>query len=140
MPQDLILVIEDHDLDLKLVADLLSYQGYQVLEARTASLGLVLAAERQPCLILMDVQLSDSDGLSALKFLRARPHTASIPVIALTAMAMRGDRERMLEAGFDEYIAKPIDIDAFSDMVRRFCEAAREEELHGPTAEHPCRR
>jgi len=140
MAQDRILVIEDRDLDLKLVADLLEFHEYHVIQARTGAQGLALAAEQQPCLILMDIQLTDGDGLTLLGQLRGHPITASLPVIAMTAMAMRGDRERILEAGFDGYIAKPFDIDELSDMVRRFCEAAQQEEWHGSAAEDPCRR
>jgi CheY-like chemotaxis protein len=140
MSREHILVIEDHDLDRKLVVDLLAFEGYTVLEAADARQGLTLAAEHQPALIFMDIQLYDGDGLSTLQRLRANPATAAIPVIALTAMAMQGDRERLLAAGFNEYCAKPIDIDEFSALVRRFCQGVLEEELNGSTAEDPCRR
>jgi two-component system, cell cycle response regulator DivK len=123
---ELILVVEDNDKNLKLVRDLLQLRGYQVLEAQTAERGLVLAAERMPHLVLMDIQLPDMDGIAALERLRADPTTAAIPVVALTAFAMKEDRELFLAAGFDGYLAKPIDIRAFTEQVRAFVEA------HGP--------
>jgi CheY-like chemotaxis protein len=116
----LVLVIEDNDKNLKLVRDLLQLKGYQVLEAQTADRGLALAAERTPALVLMDIQLPDLDGVSALERLRAEPNTAGIPAVALTAFAMKDDRERFLAAGFDGYLPKPIDIRALPDQVRGF--------------------
>jgi CheY-like chemotaxis protein len=125
MTGEAILVVEDNDKNLKLVRDLLQLRGYQVLEARTAEQGLRLAAERTPCLVLMDIQLPDLDGISALKRLRADPATAAILVVALTAFAMNDDRERFIAAGFDGYLPKPIDIRALPDQVRTFIERGR---------------
>jgi CheY-like chemotaxis protein len=122
----LVLVIEDNDKNLKLVRDLLQLKGYQVLEAQTAEEGLALAAERTPALVLMDIQLPDLDGISALERLRAEPGTAAIPVVALTAFAMKDDRERFLAAGFDGYLPKPIDIRALPDQVRGFIDRGRQ--------------
>jgi CheY-like chemotaxis protein len=122
---ELILVIEDNDKNLKLVRDLLQLRAYQVLEAQTAEQGLALAAERTPDLVLMDIQLPDLDGVTALGRLRAEPTTSTIPVVALTAFAMKDDRERFLAAGFDGYLAKPIDIRALPDQVRAFIERRR---------------
>jgi two-component system cell cycle response regulator DivK len=117
---EVILVVEDNDKNLKLVRDLLVLKGYAVLEAVTGEQGLRVAVEHRPDLILMDIQLPDLDGVAALNRLRADPGTASIPVVALTAFAMKEDRERFLSAGFDGYLAKPIDIRSFSDRVRSF--------------------
>jgi two-component system cell cycle response regulator DivK len=117
---ELILVVEDNDKNLKLVRDLLRLKGLRVLEATTAQQGLQLAAEHRPDVVLMDIQLPDMDGLEALGRLRAEPTTLEIPVVALTAFAMKEDRDRFLAAGFDGYIAKPIDIRTFSDQVRGF--------------------
>jgi two-component system, cell cycle response regulator DivK len=125
MAGELILIVEDNEKNLKLVRDLLRFKGYRTLEAGTAAEGLRLAAEHRPELILMDIQLPDMDGGAALSQLRAAPSTAGIAVVALTAQAMGGDRERLLGAGFDGYLTKPISIKEFPDQVRRFCERAR---------------
>src|SRR3954454_5514785 len=103
MSQAHILVIEDHDLDRKLVVDLLAVDGYAVLEASSAAEGLALATRHQPTLILMDIQVYGGGRPATLQRMRANPVTATIPVIALTAMAMQGDRERLLAVGFNEY-------------------------------------
>jgi two-component system cell cycle response regulator DivK len=124
MAGELILVVEDNDKNRKLVRDLLQLKGYRILEAETAAQGLALASAHAPQLILLDVQLPDMDGLAALQRLKADPRTARIPVAALTAFAMREDRQRFLDAGFDGYLPKPIDIRAFPDQVRRFVEPA----------------
>ena len=120
MTGEVILVVEDNDKNLKLVRDLLVLKGYAVLEAVTGEQGLAIAVQHRPDLILMDIQLPDLDGVAALNRLRAEPVTASIPVVALTAFAMKEDRERFLSAGFDGYLAKPIDIRTFADRVRSF--------------------
>ena len=125
MAGELILVVEDNEKNLKLVRDVLQFKGYRTLEANTAAGAIALAKSHQPDLILMDIQLPDTDGITALRQLRDEPRTASIPVIALTAFAMKDDRERFLEAGFDGYIGKPINIREFPDQVRRFCEQGR---------------
>jgi two-component system, cell cycle response regulator DivK len=120
MAGELILVVEDNQKNLKLVRDLLQLKGYRTLEAETADQGLALAAAHCPQLILMDIQLPDPDGMAALNRLRAEPRTAAIPVVALTAFAMKDDRQRFVGAGFDGYLAKPIDVRAFADQVRAF--------------------
>jgi CheY-like chemotaxis protein len=120
MSGELILVVEDNERNLKLVRDLLQLRGYRTLEASTAERGLSLAAEHHPGLILMDVQLPDMDGVVALGILKADPDTTEIPVIALTAYAMKEDRARFLGAGFDGYLPKPIDVRQFTDQVRDF--------------------
>ncbi len=122
MAGELILIVEDNEKNLKLVRDVLQFKGYRTLEAGTAGEGLRLAAEHRPDLILMDIQLPDLNGDEVLQRLRAEPATAAIRVVALTAQAMAGDRERLLGAGFDGYLTKPIDVRAFPEQVRGFCE------------------
>ena len=120
MAGELILIVEDNEKNLKLVRDLLQFKGYRTLEARNAQEGIALAGAHLPDLILMDIQLPGMDGVAALGHLRADPRTASIPVVALTAFAMRDDRARFLGAGFDGYIMKPINVKEFPEQVRQF--------------------
>ena len=115
---EVILIVEDNEQNLELVRDLLQYHGYETVEARNVAEGLALAAERRPDLILMDIGLPDADGVSALDRLRADARTASIVVVAVTAFAMTDDRRRLLGAGFDGYLEKPIDVRAFPGQVR----------------------
>ena len=125
MADELILIVEDNEKNLKLVRDLLQFKGYRTLEAETAEDGIRLAQAKQPDLILMDIQLPGTDGITALHQLRAEPRTASIPVIALTAFAMKDDRQRFLDAGFDGYLDKPINVKTFPEQVRQIYESAR---------------
>ena len=115
-----ILVVEDNERNLKLLRDVLEYAGYDVRVARTAEDGITLAVSEPPDLVLMELQLPGIDGMEALRRLRASPRTADIPVIAVTAQAMKQDRERALDAGFNGYVEKPISVRAFPDQVRRF--------------------
>jgi len=115
-----ILVVEDNERNLKLLRDVLEYAGYDVRAARTAEDGITLAVSEPPDLVLMDLQLPGIDGLEALRQLRESPRTANVPVVAVTAQAMKQDRERALAAGFDGYVAKPISVRAFPDQVRKF--------------------
>jgi two-component system cell cycle response regulator DivK len=112
-----VLIIEDNERNRKLARDILNHAGFETLEAGTAEDGLALAAERSPGIVLMDVQLPGIDGVQALQRLRSHPATAGIPVIAVTAFAMKADRERFLAAGFDHYVAKPLDIREFPRQV-----------------------
>ena len=114
----LILIVEDNDKNLKLVRDVLQVKGYDTIEAGTAEDGIRLAGERHPDLILMDIQLPGMSGIDALRVLRANPATAVIPVIAVTASVMQQDRSQITEAGFDGYIAKPLDLKPFLESVR----------------------
>ena len=118
MSQGRILVVEDNDRNLKLVRDVLQFAGYDVVEARTGEQGVALATADPPDLVLMDLQLPGIDGAEALRQLRAVPATADIPVVALTAFAMKQDRERTERAGFDGYVAKPVSVRALPDQVR----------------------
>jgi two-component system cell cycle response regulator DivK len=117
MAAELILIVEDNARNLKLVRDILNFWKYRTLEATEAETGLRLAAEHQPDLILMDIQLPGLDGVAALARLRADPATAAIPVAALTAFAMRDEQARLLQAGFDGYLVKPISVKAFPGQV-----------------------
>ena len=123
MAGELVLIVEDNEKNLKLVRDLLQFKGYRTLEAGNARDGIALAAAHLPHLVLMDIQLPDMDGLTALRHLRDEPRTAAIPVVALTAFAMKDDQARFLDAGFDGYLSKPIDIRAFPEQVRQYCES-----------------
>jgi two-component system cell cycle response regulator DivK len=125
MAGELILIVEDNEKNLKLVRDVLEFKGYRTLQAGAAQVGIELAARHRPDLILLDIQLPDIDGISALRQLRDGPETASIPVVALTAFAMKDDRERFLAAGFDGYLDKPINVKEFPEQIRRFCEQGR---------------
>ncbi len=126
MAGELILIIEDNDKNLKLVRDVLKFRGYRTLEAVTAEDGLSLALAERPDLVLMDIQLPGTDGVAALRQLKSNPATAAIPVIALTAFAMKDDRQRFLEAGFDGSLDKPINVKTFADQVRQIYERARQ--------------
>ena len=119
MPGEQILIIEDNVKNLKLVRDVLQFHGYSTLEAETGEAGVALAREQRPALILMDVQLPGMDGRTALKTLKADTNTRHIPIIALTAFAMKGDRESLQTEGFDDYMAKPVDIKELPKMVER---------------------
>jgi two-component system cell cycle response regulator DivK len=122
MTGERVLVVEDNEKNMKLVRDVLLATGYSPIEASSGEEALALAAENGPALVLMDIQLPDLDGAEALRRLRSDERTADIPVLALTAQAMQGDRERFLAAGFDDYLSKPIDIDELIATVRRYCD------------------
>ncbi len=117
-----ILIVEDNQRNMKLVRDVLQATGYRTLEATTGERAVELAAEHGPDLVLMDIQLPDIDGVETLGRLRADESTAGIPVVALTAQAMEGDRERFLAAGFDGYVSKPVDIARLVDTVKQRCD------------------
>ncbi len=121
MAGEQVLIVEDNETSMKLFRDVLAATGYRTLEATTGGQALELAVEHGPDLVLMDIQLPDIDGVEALRRLRADERTASVSVLALTAQAMHGDRERFLAAGFDGYIAKPVDVLELVDTVRRHC-------------------
>jgi two-component system cell cycle response regulator DivK len=121
MAGEQILVVEDNAKNMTLLRDVLRATGYRTLEASTAGGALKLATEHDPALVLMDIRLPDMDGLEALRRLRLDERTASIPVLAITAQAMKGDRERFKEAGFDGYLSKPVDIDELITIVEQHC-------------------
>ena len=113
-----ILIVEDNVTNMKLSTFLLESAEYTVLAATNAESGLTLAREQRPDLILMDIQLPGMDGLEATTLLKADEATRRIPVIALTALAMKGDEERILAAGCDGYIAKPLDYKDFLARIK----------------------
>jgi two-component system, cell cycle response regulator DivK len=122
MTGERILVVEDNEKNMKLFRDVLVATGYRTLEATTGGEAVDMASEFTPDLVLMDIQLPDLDGVQALHRLRANARTATIPVLALTAQAMHGDRERFLAAGFDGYLSKPVDVRELIGTVREHCD------------------
>ena len=125
MSRATVLVVEDNPLNLKLVRDVLGHAGYRVLDAGDAERGIALARAERPDLVLMDVQLPGIDGIEALARLRADVETADIPVVALTALAMKEDRERCLGAGFDGYLEKPVSVPALPGQIETLIGARR---------------
>ena len=118
-----VLVVEDNEKNMKLFRDVLLSAGYRTLEATTGEEAVAVATEHSPDLVLMDIQLPDIDGVEALGRLRADGRTTSLRVLALTAQAMEGDRERFLAAGFDGYLSKPVNVVDLVATVARYCEA-----------------
>jgi two-component system cell cycle response regulator DivK len=121
----LILIVEDNDKNMKLVRDVLQAKGYQTAEAVTAEDGLALVGAQRPDAILMDIQLPGMSGVEALQVLRADPASATIPVIAITASVLDQDRARILAAGFDGYVSKPISLKPFLEAVRTAVEGGK---------------
>jgi two-component system cell cycle response regulator DivK len=115
-----ILVVEDNADNRKLLLKLLEFHGYEVIEAENGIDGIKAARGEAPDLILMDIQMPVMDGTSAMKTLKQGPDTAHMKIIAVTSFAMRGDREKALSDGFDEYITKPIDIHEVVRLVDSF--------------------
>jgi two-component system, cell cycle response regulator DivK len=120
MTEARILVVEDNDRNLKLVRDVLVFAGFEVLEAQTGEQGVAIAETNLPDLVLMDLQLPGIDGAEALQRLRDNPATAELPVVAVTAFAMKEDGERTRQAGFDGYITKPLSVRSLPDQVRNY--------------------
>jgi two-component system cell cycle response regulator DivK len=118
---ELVLIVDDNEKNVKLVRDLLRFADFRTLEAFTAGAGVSMAAEHLPHVILMDIRLPDMSGSDALRLLKDGEATVSIPVVALTSLAMKGDRERLLAEGFDGYLEKPIDVRRFPEQVRSYC-------------------
>jgi len=112
-----ILVVEDNPLNMELATDLLETAGHVVRQARTAEEGIRLASIEQPDMILMDIRLPGMDGIAAIRALKTDARTNHIPTIALTAQAMKGDRDVAMAAGFDGYISKPIDTRTFAQQI-----------------------
>ena len=122
MSGERILVVEDNEKNMKLFRDVLDASGFRTLEATSGGEAVERATQETPDLVLMDIQMPDFDGVEALKRLRADDRTASIPILALTAQAMQGDRERFLAAGFDGYISKPVNVRELIGTVRQHCD------------------
>jgi len=114
-----VLIVEDNELNMKLFHDLLEAQGYDILETREGLQALSLARAHRPDLILMDIQLPEISGLEVTKWLKEDEDLASIPVVAVTAFAMKGDEERIREGGCEAYISKPISVAHFLDTIRK---------------------
>ena len=112
-----ILLVEDNERNRKLARTILEFRGYQVVECEDGEPALELARKHRPALVLMDIQLPTVDGITALKRLRGDPETAAIPVVAVTASVTPGERDRVVAAGFNGYVSKPIDVATFGDMV-----------------------
>ena len=125
MSSAVILIVEDNERNLKLLRDVLGVRGYSTVEARSAEEALDRVRADRPHLVLMDIQLPGMDGVAALRELRALPDGAALPVVAVTAFAMKDDRDRLLGAGFDGYLEKPIDIRSLPSTVASLL-AARE--------------
>ena len=114
-----ILLVEDNERNRKLVRTILEFRGHEVIECEDGAPSLELARAHKPALVLMDIQLPTMDGITALGRLRADPDTAAIPVVAVTASVTPGERERVVAAGFNGYVAKPIDVSTFGEMIER---------------------
>jgi len=114
------LIVEDNVLNLKLMRDLLEASGIKTLQTKDGNQALGIARDERPDVILMDIQLPDVSGLEVTRWIKADEDLKHIPVIAVTALALRGDEERVREAGCDAYITKPISVNNFLEVVRRF--------------------
>jgi CheY-like chemotaxis protein len=119
-----ILVVEDNPLNLKLIKDVLEFEGFDVLTAQSGEEGLTLASQECPDLVLMDLQLPGIGGHEALLRMRSDPRCSGVPVVAVTAFAMKADIERAEMAGFDGYIAKPISVRALPEQLAAFIPGA----------------
>lgn len=115
-----VLIVEDNELNMKLFHDLLDSQGYETLQTREGLQALAMAREHRPDLILMDIQLPEVSGLEVTKWIKEDDNLKQIPVIAVTAFAMKGDEEKIREGGCEAYIAKPISVTKFLETVERF--------------------
>lgn len=114
-----VLIVEDNELNMKLFHDLLESQGYETLQTREGLQALAIAREHRPDLILMDIQLPEISGLEVIKWLKDDSELNHIPIIAVTAFAMKGDEERIRQGGCEAYISKPISVVSFLETVRR---------------------
>lgn len=119
MPQK-ILIVEDNENNRNLFRDILTFYGYEVSAAADGQEGVALARELLPDLVLMDIQMPGMDGMTAAGILKCDPATSGLKIIALTSFAMRGDQEKFLVAGFDGYLAKPIDTRELPGLVRKW--------------------
>ena len=114
-----ILVVEDNAKNRILLKDLLNYYGYDVIEAVNGDDGVRMATEHNPDLILMDIQMPVMDGLTALNALKATKGTGNMKIVALTSFAMKGDRETLIQSGFDGYMSKPVDTRELPEVIRK---------------------
>ncbi|MEL6298631.1 MAG: response regulator [Pseudomonadota bacterium] len=123
-PRKTVLIVEDNELNMKLFTDLLDAHGFATLQTRNGMDALDLARAHRPALILMDIQLPEVSGLEVTRWLKEDNELCDIPVVAVTAFAMKGDEERIRDGGCEAYISKPISIAGFIDTVRRFTDGA----------------
>lgn len=121
MAGELALIVDDNAKNLRLARDVLQAGGFRTLEAASGAEGMAVALEHAPDVILLDIRLPDIDGTEVARRLKADERTASIPIVALTSLAMKGDRERFLASGFDGYLEKPISVRELPDQVRGYC-------------------
>jgi two-component system cell cycle response regulator DivK len=119
-PRGIILIVEDNELNLKLLQDILDYHGYTTVVTEFGAAALDLARQYHPDLILLDIQLPDISGKEAARQLKADPQTRAIPIIAVTAFAMSGDRGKILDSGCDDYVPKPFNIHELLALVERY--------------------
>lgn len=119
-----VLIVEDNELNMKLFHDLLEAQGYETLQTREGLSALSIARDNKPDLILMDIQLPEISGLEVTKWLKEDDELAHIPVVAVTAFAMKGDEERIREGGCEAYISKPISVVHFLETIKRLLDKA----------------
>jgi two-component system, cell cycle response regulator DivK len=120
MPDELVLIVDDNEKNLRLARDVLRAAGFRTLEAASGGEAIAVATEQLPDVILMDIRLPDIDGTEAARRLKDDPRTAGIPIVALTSLAMKGDREWFLASGFDGYLEKPISVRLLPEQVRGF--------------------
>jgi two-component system cell cycle response regulator DivK len=115
-----ILIVEDNEKNMKLVRDVLQFKGYETMEAVTGGEGVRLALERRPALILMDIQLPDIDGITALRMIREDGVNTTTPVVAVSASVMPDEQQKIAASGFDAFVTKPINVKAFVETVEKF--------------------
>jgi len=122
MPSPLVLIVDDNEKNRKLARDVLGAAGFRTLEAESGAEGIALANEHRPDVVLMDIRLPDMDGADAARRLAAGLRTSGIPVVAVTSLVLEDDPAWLDEAGFAGYLGKPIDVEAFPQQVRRYCQ------------------
>ncbi|MBC8793514.1 MAG: response regulator [Alphaproteobacteria bacterium] len=115
-----VLIVEDNELNMKLFHDLLEAHGYATLQTKDGIEAMKIARQKRPDLILMDIQLPEVSGLEVTKWLKEDPELRAIPVVAVTAFAMKGDEDKIRQGGCEAYIAKPISVAKFLETVQRF--------------------
>jgi len=126
-----VMIVEDNELNMKLFNDLLEAHGIQTIQARDGKNVLALARENKPDLILMDIQLPEVSGLDITKWLKEDEELKSIPVIAVTAFAMKGDEQKIREGGCEDYISKPISVIKFIETIQKYLGSTKP--IHPPT-------
>lgn len=127
MPGELVLIVDDNERNLRLARDVLRFAGFRTVEAASGGAGISLAIEHLPDVILMDIRLPDMDGTEAARRLKDDAKTSHIPIVALTSLAMKGDREWFLATGFDGYLEKPISVRELPEQVRSYCNLVKED-------------